>query len=40
MNDFALRLAQERQADYLREVQHDELVAQAHRLPAESSRPP
>lgn len=31
MNDyFAGRLAHERQADHLREVEHDELVALAH----------
>jgi hypothetical protein len=32
MNDyFAGNLARERQADYLREIAHDELVAQVHR---------
>jgi len=32
MNDyFAGNLARERQAEYLREVAHDELVAQVHR---------
>lgn len=37
MNDyFAGKLAGERQADYLREVEHDELVAQLHRAEAEA----
>jgi hypothetical protein len=32
MNDYFVgRLARERQADYVREVEHDELVAQARR---------
>jgi hypothetical protein len=40
MNDFfAGRLAHERQADYFREVQHDELVAQVHGAASEGSAP-
>lgn len=35
MNDYAIgRLARERQADYMREVERDELVAQLHRAEA------
>jgi hypothetical protein len=40
MNDyFAGKLAGERQADYMREVEHDELVAQLHRAEAEADAP-
>ena len=43
MNDyFAGHLARERQADRLREIEHDELVARAHRahLDGEAPAPP
>lgn len=37
MNDyFAGKLAGERQADYLREVAHDQLLAQVHRAEADA----
>jgi hypothetical protein len=40
MNDyFAAGLAHERQADYLREVEHDELVAQVHPVDRPSYAP-
>lgn len=40
MNDyFAGGLARERQADYMREVEHDELVAQVHRGEPEAHVP-
>jgi hypothetical protein len=41
MNDFvAGRLAHERQADYLREVAHDELAAACHRVDGAADVPP